>query len=180
MGDDARAEAGREAREQRRTPREGVPITRLDDDNSQNYEGEELREFRRGQKIETRVDRLEVKHDVLNQKLDENAKRFDANITEIKGDVKRIASSSDTMVGELKAFMSMQQNRAPQADSLLRVVRETATETTTATLAERVLEQQDQSRKFRRTFILSGLKIAGGLATAGSAGAFIHWLLEKL
>lgn len=171
MGDDERASSS-QSRESRRTPRGGVPApptpVEIFDENSDTYEGDELVAFRAQRPLGDRVGRLEVKHDALA-----------LSLTEVKGDVKGVVKSNAKMIGKLDAFMTIQAQQASQpqhAESLLRVVRET----TTATLAERVLDEKRDTARFRRKFILSGMKLAGIIAGAGGTGVAIHWILQKI
>jgi hypothetical protein len=158
MGDDERATSP----VGRRTPRGGVPVqSESFDDISQLYEGEALREARAQRPMGERVGRLEDKHDALAK-----------DVAEIKGDVKSVVSSNATVIGKLDTFMAMQQSRS-RPESMMRVVRET----TTATLAERVLDERAQDRKFKRKL---ALKITGGLTGAGALGALVHYVLGRL
>lgn len=162
MGDDARAS------QPRQTPRGGgvaVPEQAAAfpafEDVTATYDGEELREMRARRPLAERVGRLEDKHDAVAR-----------DVAEIKGDVKGVVSSNATVIGKLDTFMAMERSR-PRADSMMRVVKET----TTATLAERVLDERDQDRKFKRKLALKVVGLAGG---AGGVGALVHYLLGRL
>lgn len=135
------------------------------EENSENYEGPELQQFRARRAGTERMSRLEQKYDDLS-----------SVVAEIKTDVKAVVTSNATMVGKFETFMALQQDRRSHPESLMRVVQET----TTATLATRVLDEREAAQKFRRKFVLSTLKIVGGLVSAGGVGALAHWLLEKL
>ncbi len=152
MGDDERVAMGRESR---RAP--GAEEVFGEEENSQNYEGAALRELRAQRPIERRVEKLEEKHDAVVE-----------IISEVRGDVKGMA-------GKLDTFMAMQPRQHTE-DSLMRVVKDT----TTTTLATRVLDEQRDTKNFRRQFVLSTLKIVAGLASAGALGAIAHYLLAKL
>jgi hypothetical protein len=182
MGDAERAEIGRAARS---TPRSGVPVTSHDDgnfnfeDNSKNYEGDDLRRFRESKTPLERLARVEEKSDAR-----------DEDIKEIRTDVKNVVSSNATVVGELRAFMSMQPRttRRRHTDALALVAQQAAKTEAIAlvaqqaaktTLADRVLDEQDKTKKFRRTFILSTLKLLSLIISAGGGGALIHWLLGR-
>lgn len=174
MGDDGRIASGREHRRVL-TPRPPETF----DENSENYQGEELRQIRARRPTPERIAKLEEKHDELRgEVIAIGTKQMDlvAAVSEIKGDVKGVVASNAKVLGSFETYMELQAQR-PHGDSIMRVAREEANKTTTATLAERVLDERDQSLKFRRSLTL---KIVGGIMGAGGLGALIHYLAGKI
>ena len=98
MGDDQRARIGSE---HRRTPRGGVPIEFASEENSRNYEGEALREWRADRPPETRLARLEEKADEAAKKHLEQARKHE-ELVEVVTDT-RVAVG--TMAGKQDAFL---------------------------------------------------------------------------
>ena len=180
MGDDERARIGQKSRQT--ASREAIPDPFDSEENSANYSGEALQQIRESRTLPDRVSKLEGKMDDVK-----------GDVAEIKSDVKGVVVSNAAVTSRFDTYMSMQQQKEtqeaqraqmealqqaarPHTDSIMRQVRET----TTLTLADRVLDEQDKSRRFRRKFLLSGMKIVGLVAGGGGIGAVVHWLLEKL
>lgn len=175
MGDAGRSHANREARiaaAQAQQPRTD-PETFEED--SGVYEGEELARIRANRPTPVRFRKLEAHYDSLSKEvvaLVTKQNDIALSVSEIKQDVKQVVASNAEVIGSFETFMRMQTAPRSHHDSITRV----AKETTTVTLAERVLDEHAKTTGFRRDM---WLKIVGGVISAGGLGALIHWLIER-
>lgn len=147
MGDDERVAAGAV---HRRTPPRGIEIFDAEERTGVHTD---VQVFRAVKKLGTRVEAI-----------GDHVKSIDAKLD-------RVAEEGANVAGQVKVLADDRRNKSPS--SLIRAVQET----TTVTLAERVLDDQHDEKKFRRRLILKLVSI-GGLG--GGAGALIHWLFERV
>jgi hypothetical protein len=136
-----------------KTPARGVPIG--------DFSAEEVTGVHTDPQVFRAVKQLRHEQDKLTDKVERIDHKLD-----------NVAESNAMVVGKLE-ILTTTLNRPRTLSSDIRMIQQT----TTATLAEKVLDDHKESKRFSRAVIL---KIVTGVFSAGVLGAVVMWLLQKL